>query len=1061
VTQGGQCAPGTASGVSVEVLSRDGLRSGEPFEVAWSSSSPSCKAPHYLVMTVPERVRFSGDGAIALGPNERAPYDISHAADAMRLAIPLHERPDGAIAVIPFVAGSISLEWAIVIPAAQDASVLPGESLHLALEAGTPKIVVQDLYSSEWPLETLTSPSGMFRLDIFDGHFRVFDTLTGALVLAAEGYRPGFSPSSRFLHVFGDKASQFRVFDLYSESLVLDLDRAGAGSRGFFVQGLEWSAGDTFLMVAYEAAGAVGFKEMLFDRPFRYRSDRCGACSPTEAPVALDIENALVTLDGAVYSLLADDEVTSPDRWTASPLRHFLEPDRPASAPPTRYVARPGEPDWFLNGPRTASVDHNDGVPIFLSQADPAMEQETAPNHADGTARRGAVSLSRAELTNRDTRIAERLAAFGIELRAPPPLAFDSLTFLHVLDDRPEKDTENNAYRIEPGRAALARRLASQDTAAAVDRRVAGMTIDNPTCGVESSHRAFDASARLWSWRLGERLFQVVQYYCYVSTGSIPAGIAFLVEAENGNADYAILGETIDGELALEGYGDYEPWTPEDKEPSLTDIHMHDPLKLFRPGDDLIALLNGQGSLAVYHTSRRQMLFSIEEIAEFASVATIAMTVDGRHIVQINDNGRFFLYETETGAPALAGRYLDDEVAVYGDDLRFDATPEGASHVHLKFPGDRNLYQLAQFEQTLRTQSMAASRLSGDQNVIEAAVISPPPAISLVPAQPRQTASAVRIDASSAAGLQEINIYRDGRVVETIPVHGQNVSIERELKLHSETRWLAARATDLSGTQSAAAILPVAAAQSTDDPPSGRLFVVSVGTDTYDDPRIADLRYAASDARAFVNSLARSQSAYYRDVRAELFEDVPHLSGVLPARIEQIASQMQEADTLFVHVAGHGLLGGDGGLYLADRATRADDLPGTAMAWAQLSNALSSVPGRVFIFLDACHSGAAGSATNDQAVDSLLASASTPVNVIAASKGRQFSLEGSRFDGGAFTSALTAIFSDAAVHDANGNGVLEFSELYRALKQRVVSETDGAQIPWVSRSDLVGDAPVL
>ena len=1063
--------------IELNVDAPDGLESGRPFSLAWTSSHRDCDLPHYLIVALPERVRFSGDGAIALAPGERAPYDIGYRADAMRLAVPLHleEARAGALSVIPFLTGTFGIDWAVVVPEAGGARILEGDSIRPELKAGSPKIVVQDLYAAERPVETARSGSGDYRLDIFEGYFRVTDTLTGALVVAAEGYRPGFSPTSRFLHVFGDKASQFRVFDLYSETLVVDLDREGAGGRGFFVQGLEWSAGDSFLMVAYEAAGAVGFKEMLFDRPFRYQAEGCGSCPPDETIVVLDVEEAVVALGrggfGDVYGLAADRQIVDVDSGDIVPLLVSLDPavSSPAQRP-SRYAREADEPDWFLNGPRTASLDYRDGVPIFVAGAStgPAAGQDAAVVGDWEVLRRGAVTLSRTDLINRDSRIAERLSAFGINLRPTPSLVSERLTFLHMLEDYDAYDEDDYAraddlYRIEPGRAALARGLASAETARAIDEKVFHLTREHHSCGLASPNRAFDGQAQLWSWRQGGNLHQVVHYYCYVSTGSIPAGVAFLITARDGEADYAVLGETIDGEMELSGSYDLEPWVPEDKSPSLVDIHMYGALRVFRPGNDLLALLNAQGSLAVYDIARREMRFSVEEVVEFANVVNVAVTADGRHVVQINDNGRFFAYETSTGAHVLSGRYLDDEVVVYDDDLRFDATPEGAAHVHLKFPGDRNLYQLSQFEAALRAPGMVPLRLAGRTGPSGAAAVASPPAVTLTLASGRQAgrAATVRIEAGAAGGLSEIAIYRDGRAVEVVPVEGQGVSIERDVAVHAETRWLAARAKDVGGAYSMAAVVRVTPAPPAAAAAAGRLFVVVVGTDVYDDPRISRLNYAASDARSFAKALGRSGSGYYRETFVEVLEDAPHLSEALPNAIGAAASRMTDADTLFVYIAGHGLLGEDGGLYLADRATRIDDVPGTALAWPRLSEALSSAPGRIFLFLDACHSGAAGMATNDDAVDSLLVSSDDPVTVIAASKGRQFSFEGARFAGGVFTSALTAIFSDILAHDDNGNGVLEFSELYRALKQRVVSQTRGEQIPWVSRFGLVGDAPVL
>jgi Caspase domain len=114
----------------------------------------------------------------------------------------------------------------------------------------------------------------------------------------------------------------------------------------------------------------------------------------------------------------------------------------------------------------------------------------------------------------------------------------------------------------------------------------------------------------------------------------------------------------------------------------------------------------------------------------------------------------------------------------------------------------------------------------------------------------------------------------------------------------------------------------------------------------------------------------------------------------------------------------------------------------------------------VIIFLDACHSGAAGnSGTNDDAVSALLNRKSS-ITVIAASKGHQESLEfGS---GGAFTTALvTAISEKRQSTDTNRNGVIELAELYGAVKRQVVTITKGQQTPWLARNLMVGETPLF
>jgi uncharacterized caspase-like protein len=262
-----------------------------------------------------------------------------------------------------------------------------------------------------------------------------------------------------------------------------------------------------------------------------------------------------------------------------------------------------------------------------------------------------------------------------------------------------------------------------------------------------------------------------------------------------------------------------------------------------------------------------------------------------------------------------------------------------------------------------------------------------------------------------------------------------------------ETRWFSLRLRDAAGLESRPIVLP----HSGEGPATGRLHVLAVGTDRYDDPAISPLRFAGADARAFAAAFAPGGG--YAGVEAEVLIDTPDLAQVMLDRLASLAGRMQPEDTLFVHIAGHGFADAAGNLYLAHRDTRLDDLAGTALGFDTLARALSALPGRVVVFLDACHSGAAASMSNDDAAG-LFLGLDRPLAVLAASKGRQLSFESPALRGGAFTGAITAALADPS-SDLDGNGRIEMDELYARIKADVVRATDGAQTPWIAQSPRV------
>jgi uncharacterized caspase-like protein len=185
----------------------------------------------------------------------------------------------------------------------------------------------------------------------------------------------------------------------------------------------------------------------------------------------------------------------------------------------------------------------------------------------------------------------------------------------------------------------------------------------------------------------------------------------------------------------------------------------------------------------------------------------------------------------------------------------------------------------------------------------------------------------------------------------------------------------------------------------------------------------------------------------------------------IAAALEETVATAEPQDTIVFSFAGHGVKADDGHYYLTPSGYSSDDPKGTGLSWTQIAGILGRARSRVVVILDACHSGLSGAeglGTNDDAVASLLSGARAPMLVLAASKGRQFSYENKKWEGGAFTHALVeALQRNWQGGDLDGNGVIEVSELYRALRSIVARETQGNQTPWLARQDLIGDFAIF
>jgi uncharacterized caspase-like protein len=269
-----------------------------------------------------------------------------------------------------------------------------------------------------------------------------------------------------------------------------------------------------------------------------------------------------------------------------------------------------------------------------------------------------------------------------------------------------------------------------------------------------------------------------------------------------------------------------------------------------------------------------------------------------------------------------------------------------------------------------------------------------------------------------------------------------------------------ALATDKGGLVSAPQTLPLAPGAGS----PGRLYGVLVGVDTYPEAQLK-LSYAKSDAQRLATAFKASIGRYYGTDALQLLLDDAATPGAIASALEHVVAAASAKDTIVFSFAGHGVKGDDDHYYLTPSGYRSDDSKGTGLSWTRVAAILGRAKARVVVILDACHSGLSGAeglGTNDDAVSSLLSGAHAPMLVLAASKGRQYSYEDPKWGGGAFTHALVEVLQrNWRSADLNGNGVIEVSELYRALRSIVVQETQANQTPWLARQDLIGDFAIF
>jgi WD40 repeat protein/uncharacterized caspase-like protein len=139
-----------------------------------------------------------------------------------------------------------------------------------------------------------------------------------------------------------------------------------------------------------------------------------------------------------------------------------------------------------------------------------------------------------------------------------------------------------------------------------------------------------------------------------------------------------------------------------------------------------------------------------------------------------------------------------------------------------------------------------------------------------------------------------------------------------------------------------------------------KLWLLLIGVDRYNDARLPALRYSALDCRGVSEALKEATQTFPKK-EIWTFHDAdtqtPTLAKVMSS-LQQISSNANPQDTVFIYFSGHGILdplGEQPVLCLAD--TRLDN-PSTGLSLRELLECLETCAARQqIVLLDACHSG--------------------------------------------------------------------------------------------------------
>ncbi len=309
-------------------------------------------------------------------------------------------------------------------------------------------------------------------------------------------------------------------------------------------------------------------------------------------------------------------------------------------------------------------------------------------------------------------------------------------------------------------------------------------------------------------------------------------------------------------------------------------------------------------------------------------------------------------------------------------------------------------------------------------------------------------------DPGAAKAEADTGPYKDAGAVSqltlSIPTEDSYISIIASNQFSSsepttiKIRWQGARKTDEF------VVLP-------------RLYILAIGVGKYVNfPPDKQLKFAAKDARDFVEEMKKQKNELYRDVAARLLIDEQATRDTIVDGLEWIQRETTSKDVAMIFLSGHGVNDNTGVYYFVPSTFDKNSIKRTGVPYADIKNTVANLAGKTLVFVDTCHSGnvmgtrkAIGDVTN---IANELSSAENGAIVFASSTGRQFSLERPEWGNGAFTKALIEGLGGKADYTKKGKISINMLDLY--LSERVKELTEGQQTPTTTKPQTIQDFPI-
>lgn len=226
-----------------------------------------------------------------------------------------------------------------------------------------------------------------------------------------------------------------------------------------------------------------------------------------------------------------------------------------------------------------------------------------------------------------------------------------------------------------------------------------------------------------------------------------------------------------------------------------------------------------------------------------------------------------------------------------------------------------------------------------------------------------------RVKGREGGGVGNVDVYVNGQLQQTRPTPTDRQNSEQAMDMESEialadgdNRILIQAYEKTGGTAEKSMLMEISnpssdEAKETEKTKTRKLIVASIGIDRYAAPN--ELTYSVKDASDFLQTVEKNKSdAYDKVLTYGVFDDKATAKNIDDV-FSQIETNADSNDTVLIYLSGHGLREGMN-YYFVPYDGKGNDLASTALSQQRMKANIAKLNkiGRVFLFIDSCHSGA-------------------------------------------------------------------------------------------------------